>query len=129
MESQCGIWTPHIFVVQRILLAGSRKENIMQKIVSPSIAESVVSRAIREGKIHVERIGKIIDKYNPENTIAEKMIVFWGDFVITVFRTKLEWIGDFPIKNFIMEKYPCEYACNIIAEIEQLRKEWTSGII
>ena len=101
----------------------------MQKIVSPSIAENVVSRAIHDGKIHVERIGKIIDKYNPENTIAEKMIVFWGDFVITAFRTKLEWIGDFPVINYIVEKYPCQKSYAIIAEIEKVRKEWTSGII
>ena len=95
--------------------------------ISPAVVEAVVARTMREGKIHFERVGKIID--NCGNSIAEKMIVFWCDCGITVFRANVEWIGDFPIMNYYREKYPSEKTGNIIAEILKLREEWTSGII
>ena len=103
----------------------------MQKncAISPAVAEAVVAKAIHSGTIHVERVGKIMDKLYPGNSIAEKMIVFWGENGITIFRTKVDWIGDFPIKNYYREKYPNNKTMGIINEILKLREEWTSGII
>lgn len=97
--------------------------------ISPMIAESVVAKATKCGNIHVERVGKIMDKLNPKNSIAEKMIVFWCECGIVVFRTSILWLEDFPIMNYYREKYPSHNTTGIIAEIEKLRKEWTSGII
>ena len=97
------------------------------EVITPAVADGVVSRAIHDGKIHVERVGKIIDKYG--NSIAEKMIIFWGEHVITIFRTKCTWIEDFPVIVYNAEKYPCNQSDAIIAEIQQMRLEWTSGVI
>ena len=96
-------------------------------VISPAVAEQVVAKAIGEGKIHVERVGIIADDCN--NKIAEKLIVFWLENGISVLRTKVTMIGDFPTMVYHGEKYPAERADKIIAEIENLRKEWTSGII
>ena len=99
-----------------------RKNNV----IFPAVAEEVVKKAIREGKIHVERVGKIMDG---GFSIAEKLIVFWLDTGVAVFRTKVQKIGDFPVLNYVMEKYPAEKSDGIIAEIIRLRKEYTSGVI
>ena len=93
-------------------------------VIMPNVANEVVRRAIDGGKIHVERCGKIDEC----GISMEKMIVFWLDTGIVVFRTKMQKIGDFAIVNYIAEKYPGEKTGKIIAEIENLRKEWTSGV-
>ena len=95
------------------------------EVVTPDVMELVVARAMREGKIHVERIGRVVDC---GNYIAEKMIVFWLDTGIVVFRTQMQKIGDFPIISYTTEKYPNGKTSGIIDEILKLRAEYTSGI-
>ena len=96
-------------------------------VILPEVAEAVVQKAICDGKIHVERVGIIADNCN--NKIAEKMIVFWLNTGITVYRTNAMMIGNFPVISYRAEKYPNGRTEKIIAEIEKLRKEWTSGVM
>ena len=100
----------------------------MGKIVYPETVQLVVDKAKREGKLRFEYVGKIID--NCGFSIAEKMVVFWLDTGIVVFRAKAQYIGDFACLTYEEEKYPnhCGKFDRIIAEINELRKEYTSGI-
>lgn len=98
----------------------------MGKLLYPEIAEGIIARALQSG-IHIERVGRIMD--NRGNFIAEKITVVWGENVIAVFRTEIKWFGDLPTKKYTLEKYPIEKSTGIIAEINKLRDEWTSGIL
>lgn len=93
--------------------------------ISPTVAEQLVRIAIHERKIPVERCGKI---FYGGNSIAEKLIVFWLDSGVVVLRTLARKIGDMPTVIYIAEKYPNAKSGKIIAEIQEYRKEWTSGI-
>ena len=92
--------------------------------ISPTMAEQLVHIAIQK-KIPVEKCGKI---FYGGNSIAEKLIVFWLDSGVVVLRTLAREIGDMPVIIYIAEKYPNAKSGKIIAEIQEYRKEWTSGI-
>lgn len=95
----------------------------------PETVRMVVDKAKRDGKLRFERVGKVIDKYCGLS-IAEKMIVFWLDTGVVVFRAEAQYIGEFSWLMYKEEKYPnnCGSYDKIIAEIDELRKEYTSGV-
>ena len=99
----------------------------MQKLLSPEVVHNVCEKAKCEGKLKYEYVGKIMDG---GFYIAEKMIVFWLDTGICIFRAKPQKFGDFVALTYVQEKYPneCGSYNKIIAEISGLRREYTSGI-
>ena len=99
----------------------------MGKNITPDTVRYVVNKADREGKLKYEYVGKVDDG---GITIAEKMIIFWLDTGVVLFRAKPQKFYDFVCLTYIEEKYPkhCGKYSEIIAEINRLRKEYTSGI-
>ena len=99
----------------------------MGNLLSPEVIHNVCSKAKREGKLKYEYVGKIMDG---GFCVAEKMIVFWLDAGVVLFRAKPQKFGDFVVLTYVQEKYPnkCGNYDKIIAEISKLRKEYTSGI-
>lgn len=99
----------------------------MQKLLSPEVVHNLISKTKREGKLKLEYVGKIMDG---GFSIAEKMIVFWLDTGVVIFRAKAQNFGGFVMLTYVQEKYPnkCGNYDKIIAEISELRKEYTSGI-
>ena len=99
----------------------------MQKLLSPEVVHNVCGKAKREGKLYYEYVGKIMDG---GFYVAERMIVFWLDTGIVLFRAKPQKIGDFVALTYVQEKYPneCGNYGTIIAEIDKYRKEYTSGV-
>ena len=99
----------------------------MQKLLSPEVVHNVCGKAKREGKLKYEYVGKIMDC---GNFVTEKLIVFWLDTGVVIFRARPQKFGDFLVLTYTQEKYPneCGNYNKIIAEISELRRDYTSGI-
>lgn len=99
----------------------------MGKIITPDLVHNLIAKEKIEKKHRFESVGKIDDC---GVSISEKMVVFYVDCGIVVFRAKVQNFGGFVVQTYEQEKYrnDCGKYAEIIAEIKKLRKEWTSGI-
>ena len=99
----------------------------MGKIVTPEAVHNLIFKVKSEGKKRFEMVGKI--DYCGDS-ISEKLVVFWVDWGVVVFRAKMRNFDGFLCKTYEEEKYrnDCGNYDKIVAEIDELRREWTSGV-